>query len=30
MEAWSRQTGNALLLSLQEGDKFVFYIRRLK
>ncbi len=30
MEAWSRQTGNELLLSTQEGGKFVFYIRRLK
>ncbi len=30
MEAWSRQTGNELLLSTQEGGKFVFYIRRTK
>ncbi len=30
MEAWSRQTGNELLRSTQEGGKFVFYIRRSK
>jgi tRNA 2-thiouridine synthesizing protein A len=30
MEAWSRQTGNELLRSMQEDGKFVFYIRRLK
>ncbi len=30
MEAWSRQTGNELLLSTQEDGKFVFYIRRTK
>ena len=30
MEAWSRQTGNDLLDSHKEGDKFVFYFRRIK
>jgi tRNA 2-thiouridine synthesizing protein A len=30
MEAWSRQTGNELLRSMQEDGKFVFYIRRTK
>ena len=30
MEAWSRQTGNELLRSMQEDGKFVFYIRRSK
>jgi len=30
MEAWSRQTGNELLASHKEGDKFVFYFRRVK
>jgi len=30
MEAWSRQTGNDLLDSHKEGDKFVFYFRRVK
>jgi tRNA 2-thiouridine synthesizing protein A len=30
MEAWSRQTGNELLDSHKEGDKFVFYFRRIK
>jgi len=30
MEAWSRQTGNELLDSHKEGDKFVFYFRRVK
>lgn len=30
MEAWTRQTGNELLLSTQEEGKFVFYIKRLK
>jgi len=30
MEAWSRQTGNELLDSHQEGGKFVFYFRRIK
>ncbi len=28
MQAWSRQTGHALLQSLEEGGKFVFYFRR--
>jgi tRNA 2-thiouridine synthesizing protein A len=30
MEAWSRQTGNELLRSMQENGKFIFYIRRNK
>jgi tRNA 2-thiouridine synthesizing protein A len=30
MEAWSRQTGNELLRSMQEDGKFVFFIRRNK
>ena len=30
MEAWSRQTGNELLRSMQEDGKFVFFIRRSK
>jgi tRNA 2-thiouridine synthesizing protein A len=30
MEAWSRQTGNELLRSMQENGKFVFFIKRLK
>lgn len=30
MEAWSRQTGNELLRSMQEDGKFVFYIKRMK
>ena len=30
MEAWSRQTGNELLDSHKESDKFVFYFRRIK
>jgi tRNA 2-thiouridine synthesizing protein A len=30
MEAWSRQTGNELLDSHKEGDKFVFYFCRVK
>lgn len=28
MEAWSRQTGNELLRSMQEDDKFIFFFRR--
>jgi len=28
MEAWSRQTGNELLRSLQEDDKFIFFFRK--
>ena len=30
MEAWSRQTGNELLDSHQEGGKYIFYFRRVK
>lgn len=30
MEAWARQTGNELLDSHKEGEKFVFYLKRLK
>ena len=30
MEALARQTGNELLDSHKEGDKFVFYFRRVK
>jgi tRNA 2-thiouridine synthesizing protein A len=30
MEAWSRQTGNELLRSMQEDGKFIFFIRRTK
>ncbi len=30
MEAWSRQTGNELVDSHKEGEKFVFYLRRVK
>jgi tRNA 2-thiouridine synthesizing protein A len=30
MEAWSRQTGHALLEQHTEGDKFVFYFKRTK
>ena len=28
IQAWSRQTGHALLESREEGGKFVFYLRR--
>ena len=28
MEAWSRQTGNELLRSMQEEGKFVFFFRK--
>lgn len=28
MEAWSRQTGNEMLRSMQEAGKFVFYLRK--
>ena len=28
IEAWSRQTGNVLLLSATEGNKFVFFLRK--
>ncbi|MDE3090823.1 MAG: sulfurtransferase TusA family protein [Chloroflexota bacterium] len=30
MQAWSRQTGNELLDSHQEADRFIFFVRRLK
>ncbi|HKZ70873.1 MAG TPA: sulfurtransferase TusA family protein [Anaerolineales bacterium] len=30
MVAWARQTGNELLDSHKEGDKFIFYFRRVK
>ena len=30
MDAWARQTGNELVDSHKEGDKFVFYLRRVK
>ena len=30
MEAWARQTGNEMLDSHKEGDKFIFYFRRKK
>ena len=30
MEAWSRQTGNALLDSHKEDDKYIFFFRRVK
>jgi tRNA 2-thiouridine synthesizing protein A len=30
MEAWARQTGNEMLASLKEGDKFVYFIKRSK
>jgi tRNA 2-thiouridine synthesizing protein A len=28
MEAWSRQTGNELLRSLEEGGKFIFFLKK--
>ncbi len=28
IEAWSRQTGNELLRSTTEGEKFVFFLRK--
>jgi tRNA 2-thiouridine synthesizing protein A len=28
IEAWSRQTGNELLLSIEEGGKFVFFLKK--
>jgi tRNA 2-thiouridine synthesizing protein A len=28
MEAWSRQTGNELLRSMQEENKFIFFFRK--
>ncbi len=30
LEAWSRQTGNELLRSMEDNGKFVFFIRRTK
>jgi tRNA 2-thiouridine synthesizing protein A len=30
MEAWSRQTGHAMIDSHQEEGKFIFYFRRTK
>ena len=30
MEAWSRQTGNELLDSHKEDDKYIFFFRRVK
>ncbi len=30
MEAWARQTGNELMDSHKDGEKFVFYLKRLK
>jgi tRNA 2-thiouridine synthesizing protein A len=30
MEAWARQTGNELLDSHKEGEKFIFYLKRAK
>ncbi|MCL4395170.1 MAG: sulfurtransferase TusA family protein [Chloroflexi bacterium] len=30
MQAWSRNTGNELLDSHQEDDKFIFFFRRTK
>ena len=30
MEAWSRQTGNELMDSQEDGGKYIFYLRRLK
>lgn len=29
IEAWSRQTGNELLLSTTEGNKFIFFLKKL-
>ena len=26
--AWSRQTGNQLLLSTEEGEKFIFFLKK--
>ncbi len=28
--AWTQKTGHELVASEQEGDKFIFYIRRMK
>ena len=30
MAAWSRQTGNEILEQSAEGDKFIFFIKRVK
>ncbi|MCX6054774.1 MAG: sulfurtransferase TusA family protein [Chloroflexi bacterium] len=30
MEAWTEKTGHQLVASEKEGDKFVFYIKRMK
>jgi TusA-related sulfurtransferase len=30
VQAWARQTGNELIDSHQENDKFVFFVRRAK
>ncbi len=30
MDAWARQTGNEMLDSHKEGEKFIFYLRRKK
>lgn len=28
VEAWSRQTGNELLYSITEGDRFIFFLKK--
>lgn len=30
MEAWTKKTGHELVGSQQEGNKYIFYIRRMK
>lgn len=30
MEAWTRQTGHEMVESHQEGDKYIFFFRRMK
>jgi TusA-related sulfurtransferase len=30
MEAWTEKTGHQLVASEKEGDKFVFFIKRMK
>jgi tRNA 2-thiouridine synthesizing protein A len=30
MEAWAKKTGNELVSQEKEGDKFIFYIKRVK
>ena len=30
MEAWTEKTGHSLLASEQEGEKYIFYIRKAK